>query len=142
MNRQQRRSAQKIHSVEVKKAIKSNSVGPWVNVTPDFIQKRQEAGKDIHRTLFFVKNEVFSVQAYKQDSGAILAGVRRHDISTSVTWQDKQKIKNDLFGPETQALEVYPRESQLVDDANMYWLWILPCEDEIFKLCDLNKARM
>ena len=41
-------------------------------------------------------------------------------------WREMQNIKNELFGPETTAIEYYPAESQLVDKANIYWLWILP----------------
>ena len=36
----------------------------------------------------------------------------------------KQKIKNEIFGDEYIALEVFPRESELVDEANMYHLWV------------------
>ena len=35
-----------------------------------------------------------------------------------------RKIKNEIFGDEYIALEVFPRESELVDEANMYHLWV------------------
>lgn len=47
------------------------------------------------------------------------------------TWSEKQWIKNQLFGPEAHAIEVFPKESQLVDEADMYHLWILPPGFEI-----------
>lgn len=40
-------------------------------------------------------------------------------------WMDKQRIKNELFGEESLAIEVFPKESELVNNANMYHLWIL-----------------
>lgn len=40
-------------------------------------------------------------------------------------WADKQQIKNELFGPEATAIEVFPAESELTDAADMYHLWIL-----------------
>lgn len=43
-----------------------------------------------------------------------------------IPWRDKQRIKNELFGPERTAVEVFPAESRLVDGANMFHLWILP----------------
>lgn len=46
--------------------------------------------------------------------------------STDIPWRDKQRIKNELFGPERVAIEVFPAESQMVDGANMYHLWVLP----------------
>lgn len=50
----------------------------------------------------------------------------RNTGNTDIPWRDKQKIKNDLFGREWVAVEVFPAESELVDEANMYHLWVLP----------------
>jgi hypothetical protein len=41
----------------------------------------------------------------------------RHD------WRDFQRIKNELIGPEAEALEIYPAESRLVDTSNQFHLW-------------------
>lgn len=48
----------------------------------------------------------------------------RNTGSTDIPWKEKQKIKNELFGKERVAVEVFPRESELVDEANMYHLWV------------------
>ena len=48
----------------------------------------------------------------------------RNDRSTDIPWIEKQKIKNELFGEEYMAVEVFPRESELVDEANMYHMWV------------------
>ena len=37
-----------------------------------------------------------------------------------------QRIKNELVGPECEAVELYPAESRLVDTANQYHLWCFP----------------
>lgn len=51
----------------------------------------------------------------------ITAGSRyRHD------WRDFQRIKNELCGNECDAIEVYPRESNLHDTADQYHLWVFP----------------
>ena len=34
-----------------------------------------------------------------------------------------QRIKNELCGTETEAVEIYPAESRLADTANQYHLW-------------------
>lgn len=52
-----------------------------------------------------------------------MMGIRRNDESTDVPWDHKQKIKNELFGEDETAIEVFPSTDQLVDQANMYWLW-------------------
>ena len=44
----------------------------------------------------------------------------RHD------WRDFQRIKNELVGPEAEAVELYPAESRRVDGANQYHLWCFP----------------
>lgn len=40
-------------------------------------------------------------------------------------WSEKQMFKNELFGKESVAIEVFPKESELVDKAEMYHLWVL-----------------
>ena len=41
-------------------------------------------------------------------------------------WRHMQRIKNDIAGPEREAVELFPAESRLVDTANEFWLWVLP----------------
>lgn len=41
-------------------------------------------------------------------------------------WREMQKIKNKIFGEETVAVEYYPAQSRLIDDHNIYWMWIYP----------------
>ena len=38
-------------------------------------------------------------------------------------WRHFQDIKNQLIGPECEAVELYPAESRLVDSSNKYHLW-------------------
>ena len=46
------------------------------------------------------------------------------DGSSGFTWAEKQQIKNELFGDNRDAVEVYPKESKLVDTADVYHLWV------------------
>ena len=41
-------------------------------------------------------------------------------------WSEIQKIKNEIFGKETVAVEYYPAESELINEKNIYWIWIYP----------------
>lgn len=43
-----------------------------------------------------------------------------------MTWKEKQKIKDEVFGPDRVAMEVMPRHDDIVDGANMYHIWVLP----------------
>lgn len=58
---------------------------------------------------------------------AIKAMVQTHDDKPIKNhWREMQAIKNEVFGREATAIEYYPPESELIDQANIYWLWVLP----------------
>lgn len=58
---------------------------------------------------------------------AIQALVQRHDANIITNhWSEMQKIKNEIFGAETTAIEYYPPQSKLIDKKNIYWMWIFP----------------
>ena len=52
--------------------------------------------------------------------------VKRIDRKPIGDWRVMQRIKNELLGPEVEAVELYPAESRLVDTSNQYHLWALP----------------
>jgi hypothetical protein len=77
---------------------------------------------------FFV-NSIYSVQMYRfgTSTGEVThLVVRRHDMKPIRSWEDMQRIKDELVGPERVAVEVYPPRSQLIDEAELYHLWVLP----------------
>lgn len=41
-------------------------------------------------------------------------------------WSEMQRIKSEIFGLDTMAIEYYPPSNELVDQHNIYWLWIFP----------------
>jgi hypothetical protein len=49
--------------------------------------------------------------------------IRDNERSARHDWRDLQRIKNEVVGPEVEMVEVYPRESHLVDLSNQYHLW-------------------
>jgi hypothetical protein len=51
--------------------------------------------------------------------------IKRHDRAPVFSWRDIQWIKNQLVGPENEAVQLFPAESRLVDGANQYHLWVL-----------------
>lgn len=40
-------------------------------------------------------------------------------------WRDMQRIKNEICGEEATAVQVMPPASELVDEADMYHMWVL-----------------
>ena len=74
------------------------------------------------------KNNWYIVQVAREDTDWGMVRrlmIRRNDGESVRTWADMQRIKNELCGPESVGLEVFPRESELVDEANVYHLWVL-----------------
>ena len=50
----------------------------------------------------------------------------RTALSNELPWVAMQHIKDTLAGPERIAVEVCPRAQDIVDEADMYHLWVLP----------------
>lgn len=55
----------------------------------------------------------------------------RHLMISSLTgdrpsWWEAQRIKNEIAGADATAVEVYPPQLEVVDDADAYHLWVLP----------------
>ena len=50
--------------------------------------------------------------------------IRRSDSEPIYSWQDMYRIKNEIFGEEVEAIQFFPKKSELVDVANLYWFWI------------------
>lgn len=47
-----------------------------------------------------------------------------NDGSKNFTWAEKQQIKDELFGENRVAIEVYPKANRLIDTADVYHLWV------------------
>lgn len=71
------------------------------------------------------KNRVFSVLDRTLANGvrhlavASLSGIRPG-------WHEMQRIKDDLAGRDETAVEVYPPATEIVDQADMFHIWVLP----------------
>lgn len=50
--------------------------------------------------------------------------IKRLDKGSAHNWRHFQYIKNQLVGPEYEAVEIYPPEQYMVDTANQYHLWV------------------
>jgi hypothetical protein len=58
-------------------------------------------------------------------TGYAQIGYHRRDRAPIRDWRVGQRIKNELCGPEWEAIELYPAESRKVDTANEYHLWCI-----------------
>jgi hypothetical protein len=82
-------------------------------------------------------NNLYEVKIY---DGPIIPGwpptlmlsIGRRDRDAIHDWRHFQRIKNELVGPEHEAVELYPKESRLMDTGNRYCLFALAVEGEQF----------
>ena len=90
-------------------------------------ESRQLLAAEIAKEEIWV-NEKYQVAAHgfeHPDLGLCLQiNIRRRDGGVIFRdWRDFQQIKNQLAGPESEGLEIYPAESRKVDTSNKYHIW-------------------
>jgi hypothetical protein len=70
------------------------------------------------------RNRIFAVLERPLENGgkhlavSSLSGVRP-------TWHEMQRIKDELAGPEALAVEIYPPNAEIVDEADMFHIWVV-----------------
>lgn len=75
-------------------------------------------------------NDMYQVNVNEQP-GLTHLSIKRIDRAPIHDWRDLQAIKNEICGPEREAVEIYPAESRKVDTANQYHLWVLPAGESL-----------
>jgi hypothetical protein len=59
----------------------------------------------------------------KDDGDVTILTIRREDRRPVTDWRDVQWIKNQLLGPDVEAVQLFPAESRLVDTSNQFYLF-------------------
>ena len=70
------------------------------------------------------KNNIYQVSVQSGGERCVWLSIKRIDRKPIHDWRDLQRIKNEIVGPECEAVELYPAESRLVDEANQFHLWV------------------
>jgi hypothetical protein len=124
-------------------AATSGSMKPLLKVNPPTREQvservtRLQASDEVKSSLLarFVRmfsdsdlyeNESYQVLVSQKDcpSSMVHLAVSRQDDKPVHSWSDLQAIKNQLCGPESEGVELYPAESRLLDISNTYHLWV------------------
>ena len=72
-------------------------------------------------------NDRYVVIVSRHEEGHVAhLSIRRQDRKPARDWRDFQRIKDQLAGPDVEAIELYPARARVVDTANQYWLWCFP----------------
>lgn len=83
------------------------------------------------KTTYWI-NDLYQVAVSHLDDFMVQLNIRRRDGAPCLRdWRHFQQIKNELVGPECEAVELYPAESRKVDTSNKYHLWC--CKDPNFR---------
>lgn len=85
------------------------------------------------------RNDVFSVLERLDSCGVIHVAVASMS-GIRPTWYEMQRIKDELFGAELTAVEIYPAHRDIVDGSDMFHIWILP-GDISFGLTKIDATR-
>lgn len=85
--------------------------------------------KNNHYVVMIFDDKKMTVPFLENEFSAVQAMVQRHDDKPIPNhWSELQKIKNEIFGTEAVAIEYYPEAKNLIDMANIYWLWLIPTD--------------
>ena len=74
-------------------------------------------------------NDRYTVSVHLLDGdrdGFVELAVHNHNRTPHVPWRHLQQIKNEVLGPDREAVQLFPAEDRLVDTANEYWLYVYP----------------
>lgn len=107
-----------VHNLQAKE----NDATPWTEFRPATLHPdlESEGFSDCY------KNSRYTVlwRNVRSEVGELVhLSIKRNDKNVIHDWRDLQRIKNEILGPEHEAMELYPAESRLVDSANQYHLW-------------------
>ena len=126
MNREMRRASEKEG-----RRLQKLGWDEFQDVTEEAIKRHLTLNRDPLREKFPDKvysNNKYIVQVFKyvERKGRKYTKfmIRRSDSEPIYSWQDMYRIKNEIFGEGVEAIQFFPKKSELVDVANLYWFWI------------------
>ena len=110
------------------------------NYTSDLIELPREKWPKlpwIKEPMKVFRSRLFIVQLFQEDKGLLRISVNRAEVEScpeppgwrfrdGISWDQLQKIKNDIGFKDSDALEIYPSQIDEVNVANMRHLWVCP----------------
>lgn len=104
-----------------------------VKVFPQFSGEEMERAVRECETKLLVANSRYQVHIMPHEGGVVHLSIKRHDRGRvgPERYRDFMRIRDELIGPEFEAVEIYPPRSQEVDTANQYHLWVLPAQTSL-----------
>ena len=101
---------------------------PWTPLMPGVITNKENSMYDPALDGDVFVNDRYVVFRRVIQEGFVHLSIRRKDRRAIHDWRDFQRIKTELAGAEWEGVEVYPKESRLVDTSNQYHLWCMEAQ--------------
>lgn len=95
-------------------------------INTEFTAQAQEDDKNIE-AVYVCENNEYIVEKHNItgcSSFYCRLAIKRSDKTVIRSWRLIQDVKNAVVGEDSIAIEVYPKESDVTDTANMYHLWV------------------
>lgn len=109
-------------------------VPTWQDIVASSQCTEQEARAEVQwrKNQSVWANGLYQVNVEYLTEGRAHIIVRRLDKQPVHNWQHMQQIKTAVLGPECEAVELYPKESQLVDEKHHYHMWAFRSPERSF----------
>jgi hypothetical protein len=115
-----------MNRAERKRVDRENRIVGWVeHPSPKQLKKGTGWFGELEKVYRQGNDYVVMIRNVETEWGQVQHACMRNADNTDIPWREKQRIKNEIFGKESVAIEVFPSVSQLVDEAGMYHIWVL-----------------
>lgn len=105
--------------------MKIDTKNKWIEKpSPKLLKKGSGCFAEMNRCYTYNGKYAAMTRDIKTEWGKVIHCCFRNLDGTDMKWAEKQWLKDSLFGEDRLAIEVYPQKDRLVDQANMYHLWI------------------
>src|ERR1700689_1093730 len=101
------------------------ATGAALDAVRDFLAKdgAPEIWGNSRYTVCVRRTPMVHEQTQEKVGDCVHLSIHDHERSATHDWRDLQRIKNEICGPEEEAIELYPAESRLVDSSNEWHLF-------------------
>jgi hypothetical protein len=89
-------------------------------------------GYDPDTTTYWTNDRYQVIARIVADGSMVHLSIKRHDRKALHDWRHLQQIKNEVVGYGCEAVELYPADERVLDEANQYHLWVW--RDPTFRL--------
>lgn len=95
------------------------------NALPHWLNDREKNGRQLFLNPIY-QVEMQEIQCPPPFGRTIYLSFKTRDKQPRHDWREMQRIKNELVGPEVEAVEIFPAEERLVDTSNQFHLFCFP----------------